>query len=190
MKTQWSRPHKVSLRLVISGAICVALLLTAGLITAQAKPPHMLTGGAYFYVPDWGGVEIWTTVDVREIDPTTGAAKGSVQATVYDPSAGWKSLVFVPDCVKFEDRMVTMVLEVTQKTGVGNGEVGEHAKWQIYDGGIPGAAKDTWTIKNYQLDPWIEYWPADVPAPDCSSFDADPDWEPPLYVTHGNLTVH
>lgn len=190
MKTQRSRPHEMSLRLVISGVICVTLLLTAGLITAQAKPPRMLTGGAYFYVPEWGGVKIWTAFAIREIDPVTGTAEGSVEATVYDPSTGWKSLVFVPECVKFEDRTVTMVLEVTQKTGVGNGEVGEHAKWQVYDGGNPGAAEDTWTIKNYQLDPWIEYWPAGVPAPDCASFEADPDWEPPLNVTHGNLIVH
>lgn len=181
---------KLAMRMFTLGTIFISLLATTGLGNVQAKSPRMLTGDTYFYVAEWGGVEIWTIYNIKEVDPTTGTARGTIRATVYDPWNGWKSLVFVPECVKFTEDRVTVVMEITQKTGMGNGEVGEHAKWQIYDGGSPGIGKDAFTIINYQLDPWIEYWPVGAVAPDCATFDPVPGWETPVFVTAGNLTIH
>ena len=192
METRRSVPYrKIGARLAIFGMITIALFIFVGSVAVQAEPPRMLTGGVYFYVSDWGGVEIWNNYNIKELDPTTGTAQGTVKVTVYDPSTdGWKSMVFVPECVKFFDNRVTIVFEVAKKTGVGNGEVGEHAKWQIYDSGSPGIGVDSMTIKNYQLDPWIEYWPVGVDAPTCTIFDPIPGWETPIFITEGNLTIH
>jgi hypothetical protein len=167
--------------------VAVALVVLTTTSVALAKPPRMLTGSVYFYVSDWGGVKIWNTYFIEETNPTTGAAKGSIWVTVFDPANGWKSLVFVPECVKFKEHSVTIVTRVAHKIGVGNGEVGEHAKWQMYDGGYPGRAKDTLTLKNYQDDPWIEYWPVGVPAPDCTPIE--PGTGSTIFVTAGNLTI-
>jgi hypothetical protein len=191
MNTQWSVSFKTAgIRLLTLGVIIATLLVNIGLVMAQVIPPRILTGDAYYYVSEWGGVEIWADYSIKERDPAAGSAKGDIQVTVYDPWNGLKTLVFVPECVKFEGNTVTVVLEVVQKTGAGNGQVGEHAKWQLVDGGSPGAGQDAFTIINYQLDPWIEYWPEGVPAPNCSSFEPVAGWELPITVTSGNLTVH
>ena len=193
MKKQWfASIKKLGIRLIACGLILFPLLMAVETASVQAKsPPRVLTGTAYFYVEEWGGVKIWQNYYIKEINPTTNAVKGIVYVTVYDPSVnGWKSLVMVPECAKFKDHTLTIVMEVVHKTGVGNGEVGEHAKWQVFDGGSPGNNKDTLTILDYQLDPWIEYWPVGVKAPTCDSFNPDPDWEAPLYVTNGDLTIH
>lgn len=176
----------LGLRLVTFGVIFIFLLTSTGSAAVQAKPPHMLTGDTYFYVADWGGVEIWTTFEIKETNPINGTAAGRVQATVYDPWYGWKSIVFIPECVSFTAHAVNIVMEIQQKTGEGNGEVGEHAKWQIVDGGSPGILKDSLTIINYKEDPWIEYWPVGVDAPNCTSSDT----VVPIFVAKGNLTIH
>ena len=187
MKTQWFiSVRMLGMRLVSLGVISIFLVTSIGPFAVQAKPPRMLTGDTYFYVAEWGGVEIWTMYEIKETDPISGAAVGTVQAKVYDPWNGWKSLVFSPECVNFTAHAVTMVMEIQQKTGEGNGEVGEHAKWQIVDGGSPGRQNDSLTIINYQEDPWIEYWPVGVAAPSCTS----PGTGAPIFVTEGNLTIH
>jgi hypothetical protein len=196
MNTRWFVSfRKLGMRLVACGMILLFLLMTTAPASVQATSPRMLTGDTYFYVSDWGGVEIWMNYSIHEQAPDIGAAKGKITITVHDPwIPGWKSLVYVPECVKFAENTVTIVVEITKKNGVGNGEVGEHAKWQFYDGGAPGhtkdSTKDSFTIINYQLDPWIEYWPVGIEAPTCDSFDPVPGWEVPVYVTDGNLTIH
>lgn len=187
MKTQWFMSVRMlGLRLVTFGVIFILLLISAGSAAVQAKPPRMLTGDTYFYVAEWYGVEIWTSFEIRETNPINGAAVGTVQATIYDPWNGWKSLIFSPECANFAEHDMTIVMEIQQKTGDGNGEVGEHAKWQIVDGGSPGRQKDSLTIFNYQEDPWIEYWPVGTPAPSCTSSDSSST----IFVTKGNLTIH
>lgn len=76
---------------------------------------------------------------------------------------------------------------IVSRTGWGWGEPGEYAKFWVRDGGMPGGEGDQWIMQSYQFEPeWIEFWPADVPPPDCESFTPD---EPEIAVKGGGLTI-
>ena len=179
---------------VASTLMVVALLGVALAAPASAAPPGpRLTGGIQFSAPGWGDLTIWQQYSVFQMDSSTHAARGIVNWKIYSPTDGWRSIDARATCMAVTDqpdgsRTAVVVARLVSVRGWGAGEPGEHAKFWVRDAGTPGAAGDQWMMQSYQWEPeWIEFWPADVSAPDCESFTPD---EPPFDVEHGNLVIH
>jgi hypothetical protein len=186
---------------IIVLALLTVLLVLGGSLTVLAGSHRKLTGGMYF-VADWGDrYEVWQQYNVQETDPWVDEsgvvhnARGQVNYKLYNERmGGWRRVQTTPICVAFgEDLdgtpMATIVLRLDSVRGWGWGEPGEHSKFYIRDGGTPGGQGDQWNMEYYQMDPWIEFWPKDVPPPDCTS--SNPDnmdvwWD----ISRGNLMIH
>ena len=179
---------------VASTLMVVALLGVALVAPVSAAPPGpRLTGGIQFSAPGWGDLTIWQQYSVFQTDPSTHAAKGHVNGQIYSPTDGWRRIDAEATCLAVTEepdgsKTAVVVAQLVSKRGWGAGELGEHARFWVRDGGTPGAAGDQWMTQSYQWEPeWLEFWPADEPAPDCESFIPD---ESPFAVNHGNLVIH
>jgi hypothetical protein len=177
------------------------LLVLVSTMAAEAGAHRKLTGGMFF-VADWGDrYEVWQQYNVQETEPWVDEhgivhnAIGQVNYKIYNERmGGWRHVQTTPICIAFgEDldgtSMAQVVLRIDGVRGWGWGEPGEHSIFYIRDGGTPGRDGDQWNMEYYQVNPWIEFWPVDVPPPDCTS--SRPDhmdlwWE----ISRGNLTIH
>ncbi len=178
-------------RILIVLVLVTMFLIPGAPAPALADSPGKVTGSAYFPVPDWGNLRIWLNFNVREVNPVTHQATGLVRAQLYSPTDGWKRLDFRPECVVFGTdsdgkKTAVFVVEILRKEGWGQGAPGEHGRWWVRDGGTPSKQGDQWMIQSYDTPNWIEYWPKNIPAPDCESFTPD---ELPITVNHGNLVI-
>jgi hypothetical protein len=186
--------------LVIALLSVVVLVLVGGSVTALATSYGKLTGGMYF-VADWGGTyEVWQRYNIHETEPwwdeqgVRHNAVGHIDYKIYHEDWGWRRVDTIPVCIEFGvdtdgTPMATIVLQITRVEGWGHGEPGEHSKFFIRDGGTPGSAGDQWNMEYYQAEPWIEFWPKDVPPPECSSSNpANMDywWD----ISRGDLMIH
>ena len=179
----------------IAAMAIIVVLLGVGLMTtaAAASPSARVTGGIQFSAPDWGNLTIWQQYSVRQVAPDTHAAKGIVNWKIHSPTDGWRLIDARATCLAVTDqpdgsKTAVVVSQLVRVRGWGQGAPGEYARFWVRDGGTPGAAGDQWTSQSYQLEPeWIEFWPADGPAPDCESIFPD---GPPFDVERGNLVIH
>lgn len=158
---------------------------------AAASPDPQLTGGIQFSAPGWGDLTIWQQYGVRQVDPSTHEATGIVNWKIYSPTDGWRSIDARATCLAVTDqpngsKTAVVVARLVSVQGWGGGKPGEHAKFWVRDGGTPGAAGDQWMMESFQWDPWLEFWPDNVPAPNCESFSPD---DAPFNVEHGNLVI-
>ena len=179
-------------RILIVLVLVAVFLIPGGPAPALAHSPGTVAGSVYFPVPQWGDLQIWLDFDVREVNPVTHQATGLVRAQLYSPADGWKRLDLHPECVVFGTgpdgkKTAVFVVEILRKEGWGQGAPGEHGRWWVRDRGTPGKQGDQWMIQSYDPVNWIEYWPIDVPAPDCASFTPD---EKPIKVERGDLVIH
>jgi hypothetical protein len=179
-------------RIVLVLMLVAVFLLPGGTAPALADGMRGVTGGIYMFVPQWGDLRVWLTFDVHELDPDSHAATGIVRAQLFSPNDGWKRLDFRAECVKFDTdaqgkQTAVFIVEILRKDGWGQGLPGEHGRFWVRDGGTPGTQGDQWINQSYSLDPWIEYWPTTLPAPDCESFTPD---QPPPEVMASNLVIH
>jgi hypothetical protein len=183
---------KMKKRMFFALALVSALLLAGGVTYVLAEAPPKVTGGVVFPVPQWGDLRIWLRFSVHEVDPVIHAAEGQVNVQIYSPYEGWRRWEGVPVCVKAggdeAGGTAVMVIKITSKSGWGDGEPGEHAKFWVRDGGTPASEGDQWMTQSYQWEPeWKEFWPKDVPPPDCESITLD---ESPIDIEGGNLVIH
>jgi hypothetical protein len=181
--------------------VLMAALVLGGSLIAWADSYGKLTGGMYF-VADWGDkFEVWQEYNVHETEPWENGdgivhnARGHIDYKIFEEGLGWRRVKTTPICVAFSEDpdgtpMATVVVRLDRVEGWGWGEPGEHSKFFIRDGGTPGSNGDQWNMEYYQVRPeWIEFWPVDVPPPDCvSNIPENRDfwWD----ISRGNLVIH
>lgn len=184
----------MKLRSLVTTLLIVALLGVTLVAPVSATPAgQWLTGGIQFSAPTWGDLTIWQQYNVYQTNPSTHAAKGIVNWQIYSSTDGWRSINAKATCLAVAkqpdgSKVAVVVARLVSVRGWGGGLPGEHARFWVRDGGTPGSAGDQWMMQSYQWEPeWLEFWPANVPAPDCESFTPD---EEPFNVEHGNLIIH
>ena len=178
--------------------ILVLLVLIASLFTLGVSPPSMaesergVTGTIGFHGPWAGGMDIFIDFDVREVNPDTQRATGSVRWKIWHEEMGWRAVNARATCVQFdkdEDDNPTAILvsRIVRKTGWGQGEPGEYAYWWLRD----STEGDLHSINYYRpFDPdhpedFQEFFPRDH-APDCEGFSF---FEPPEVIDLGDLAI-
>jgi hypothetical protein len=176
-------------RTVLVVMLVVVFLLPGGTAPVVAGGLSGVTGGVGME-PPFG--RVWLEFDVHQVDPSTYEANGMIHAQVNTPARGWKRLWYEAKCVSFTEvngkPAATVVATIVRRKGWDeypySGDPGEHLKWQVVDGGTPGASGDTWSLQWY--DAWnIEYWPADS-EPGCSDYVGTQT----IPVDYGNLVIH
>ena len=181
-------------RIVLVLVLVAMFLLPDGTAPLLASGMRGITGGIGFEPPDWGMYfRVWQEYDVHQVDPSTHEAKGMIHAQVYTPMFGWKRLWFEAECVSFGEvdgrPAATVVATIVRREGWDDiptaGDPGEYLKWQLIDGGTPGASGDVWRLQYYDYDNFVEYWPT-YPDGGCDDFCADET----NYVDYGNLVIH
>jgi hypothetical protein len=170
----------------------IAMLALVGSAPAWADPPGKVTGGINLEPPDWGSYfRVWIRFDVHQVDPSTLEAKGPIEGRVYSELLGVKRLWFEAKCVNFctvEGKPSAIVVgQIVRREGwdgiPGAGDPGEYFRWQVTDGGTPGADGDVWRPEFYDYDEFVEYWPEN---PGCTAIVPHAE----NYADSGNLVVH
>ena len=134
---------------------------------------YALQGDIHFMVPAWGNIAISIHLDVSQVDPTTHAASGPVNWTIYSPTpqeggTGWRGIdsqakyaLFGAEIPGADPDTVVLIMQITAQRGWGQGKPGEYAYFWFKDSGQPTG--DQWGNISYKVDPWIEFYPADDP---------------------------
>jgi hypothetical protein len=177
--------------LFIVSVLAIALLLLGGTTSALAKSHRKITGDFYFPSPPaWGvDLDIWLTLSIHEVDPSTGEARGNCNWRIYHEEWGWRELEAQLVSVAFGEHdgapAAAFVAEITAVSGWGQGVPGEYAYFWVRDGGTPARKGDQFAINYYSLDPFYEFYPAGTP-PACTYFT------PFLAIdlAGGNLVIH
>jgi hypothetical protein len=137
-------------------------------------------------------MDIFIDFDVREVDPDTQTATGSVEWKIWHEEMGWRAVDARATCVQFGqdgdgNPTTVLVSRIVRQTGWGQGEPGEYAYWWLRD----SADGDLHSINYYRpFDPdhpedFQEFFPRGQ-APDCEEF---PFFEPPEVMDLGDLAI-
>jgi hypothetical protein len=177
----------------------IAVLALLAVFLVLGASPHSVAGSERgvkgmvgFHGPWAGGMDIFIDFDVREVNPDTQTATGSVSWKIWHQEMGWRAVDAHATCVQFgEDEggnpTVVLVSRIVRKTGWGQGEPGEYAYWWLRD----SAEGDLHSINYYRpFDPnhpedFQEFFPRTL-APDCKEF---PFFEPPEVMDLGDLAI-
>lgn len=141
---------------------------------ATSAPLRAVKGDIYAMVPEWGNIAISLHVDVRQINPATHAASGSVNWSIYSftPQEGgnWRVLasqakyaIFGAEIPGADPDTVVLITQLTAHSGWGQGVPGEYAYFWLKDSGQADGKGDQWGDVVYKLDPWTEYFPENDP---------------------------
>jgi hypothetical protein len=181
--------------------VLAALVLALGAsLPAWADSPRTIVGRTGEHAPFAGGMDIFISFDVREIDPKTFEAAGPVSWSIYHPWSeqfpfgGWRQVEAQAVCVRFgedvegqDPRTAILVSRITRKAGWGQGEPGEYAYWWLLD----SPEGDQSAINYYRRDDpdteeneMYEFFPQGSP-PGCEYFETSGARE--LQV--GDLTI-
>jgi hypothetical protein len=172
----------------------MAMLAFVGSVPAWADSPGKVTGVMNLEPPDWGMYfRVWIRFDVHQVNPSTYEAEGPIEARVYNEVFGVKRLWYQAKCVNFGEvdgsPAAIVVGQIVRREGWDDiptaGNPGEYFKWQLIDGGTPGADGDVWRLQFYDYSSFTEYWP-EYPTGGCDDFAADET----NYADYGNLAVH
>jgi hypothetical protein len=135
--------------------------------TVQAESStRNLKGEFQFPSPAAWPVDLWITfeVDIHQLDPETHEADGVVNWGVYYfEHDEWKRIKSDVEYVFFDEggKAAVFVTQITEKTGPGEGEPGEHACYWVRDGELG----DQFGIHYYSdFHPEVgfkEFWPED-----------------------------
>lgn len=161
---------------IITFVVLLSLVLSAcqPIQPITGAPQRTVKGDLYFMVPEWGDIAISIHVDVHEVNPTTHAARGPVNWSIYSftPQDGgnWRVLesqakyaIFGAEIPGAETDTVVLITQITAKRGWGQGEPGEYAYFWFKDSGQPEGKGDQWGDVVYKLDPWTEFFPENDP---------------------------
>ena len=74
-------------------SVSFVVLLLAGSAPVWADSPGRVTGAINLEPPDWGMYfRVWINFSIHQVDPSTGEAKGTIEARVHNPVFGTKRL--------------------------------------------------------------------------------------------------
>jgi hypothetical protein len=155
--------------LILLMLVTVPLGLAAASADSEA-PGRKVTGDAWFTAPWEGGMTIWLSLDIREVNPKTHRATGQVNWKIWHDEWGWRELDAHPSCVLFgadvdeDPNTAIFVSRIVHKSGWGEGEPGEYAYWWVRDG-----EPDQFGINYFSFDPFLEFWPRGKPTA-CAYF--------------------
>ena len=168
---------------LITLSLVVLVLVLTGSAPSLASSSHSARGHVAFHA-DWaGGMDIFIDFDVREVNPATHRARGTVSWRIWHPwhedfpFEGWRYLDARASCVAISEdndgnHSAILVSRIVRKTGWGQGEPGEYAYWWLND----SEAGDQQAINYYRQDDpatpedeWYEFFPRGKP-PKCAPF--------------------
>ena len=171
--------------------LALVLGLFGGSTAVLAHAHRKITGDFYFEAPpEWGiDLDLWITLNVHELDPITGEAKGNCSWKMYHEEMGWRELEADLVSVAFGEHegapAAAFVSKITSASGWGQGVPGEYAYFWVRDGGTPARRGDQFGINYYSLDPFYEFFPAGDP-PDIAYFTPFLA----IDILDGNLVIH
>ncbi len=140
------------------------------LVAAPETAHRTVIGEFGFPSPKEWGVDLWITqdFDVRELNPESHAAEGTINWGVYDVlQRQWKLVKADAKYVFFDEsgQSAIVMAAITAKIGEGEGEPGEYASFWVHDGG----AQDRFGIQYFSdFHPEVgfkEFFPADQLPP-------------------------